>query len=74
MVPFIAVQQSSYDAMKAYALNNDLQASISLCLLCGGVAGVLAQTVSQIVFDLSVLSHVVDGIYVEYMYMYVRML
>lgn len=47
VVPFIAVQQSSYDTMKMYALNHDLQPSISLFLLCGSVAGVLAQTVSQ---------------------------
>ncbi len=46
IVPFIAIQQSSYDVMKQYALGHNLQPSISLFLLCGSLAGVVAQTVS----------------------------
>ncbi len=51
IVPFIAIQQSSYDVMKQYALGCNLQPSISLFLLCGSLAGVVAQTVSTIVFE-----------------------
>ena len=47
IVPFIAVQQSSYDVMKQFAFGHNLQPNILLFLSCGSLAGILAQTVSN---------------------------
>lgn len=47
IAPFIALQQISYDALKQSATKKKIEPSASLFLLCGGLAGAAAQTVSE---------------------------
>ena len=47
IAPFMAVQQSCYDVLKQQAMNHNFEPSATLFLLCGSVAGGVAQTVSD---------------------------
>lgn len=47
IAPFIALQQISYDTLKQSATKKKIEPSASLFLLCGGLAGAAAQTVSE---------------------------
>lgn len=46
IVPFMAVQQASYDVMKQYISELEITPSASVFFVCGGFAGAAAQTVS----------------------------
>ena len=45
--PFIGVQQSAYDLLKHWFTSRGVEVTPSLLLMCGGAAGVTAQTVSR---------------------------
>lgn len=45
IAPFLGIQQSAYDVMKLHALKSQFGANPSTFLVCGGLAGMLAQTV-----------------------------
>ena len=47
IIPFLAVQQSSYDYLKKRASRRDMKPSVTLFVSCGIVAGTTAQTVCQ---------------------------
>jgi hypothetical protein len=42
-VPFVAIQQTSYDLLKTFAIEHGREHSVGTMLLCGGAAGMLAQ-------------------------------
>ena len=47
IVPFMAVQQASYDVMKQHVSDLEIQPSAYLFFICGSFAGAIAQTVSS---------------------------
>ncbi len=46
IAPFLAVQQCLYDVVKNVAINSQFGSNVSTFLLCGALAGTVAQTVS----------------------------
>ena len=46
IAPFMAIQQSTYDVLKQQAIQYQLEPSAPLFLICGSIAGGVAQTVN----------------------------
>ena len=63
IAPFMAIQQSTYDVLKQQAIQHQLEPSAPLFLVCGSIAGGMAQTVNNPFNQLHYNHHSLQAVY-----------